>query len=180
MSTRRMLFAWAATATLGIAALSTTCAFGGPLQGPGGPVEGPGGPVHVVTPPFLNFTGFACQLGHSTGGGNHNFAITAQSGNFIAVTWQGVNGNPEKAPKQYHGTITEGPFGSYTIRFHWIDGVLDTNTYTGTLTREPDGWYLSGEVVVTNSSGQVVPGMGPGISSCLYIGPGNTIPENGQ
>jgi hypothetical protein len=39
---------------------------------------------------------------------------------------------------------------------------------------------LSGEVVVTNSAGQVVPGMRPGLSSCLYIGRGNTIPENGE
>lgn len=132
-------------------------------------------------PPYqgLIFTGFSCVLGHSTGGGDHAIAITKQSGNTITVTWQGdQNGQLKGSPKTETGTITENPNGSYTITFSWTDGSGDTNTYTGTLTPQGGGsWYLSGDVTVTTPAGQPVAGMGPGISSCLYVSPTLAIPE---
>jgi hypothetical protein len=205
MLTRAMLLASAATVAFAAFGATNVLGAGGGASGggQGGPGRG-GGLTGQTYVPYQgqNFSGFACKMGHSNpGAGDHNFTIKSQRTSNISATdrftgtWQGTGGSKGMGMgggggvrSISNGFITEshvggfsGGFTSYTISFSFRDNSGDINTYIGTLVREGvDGWYLSGQMTVINpKTNLAIPGMGPGISSCIWF-PSMTIPEPGM
>jgi hypothetical protein len=127
--------------------------------------------VHPIDP-FLfdgpSFQNFVFHLKSSSNAPDHTLTITSQTSvntnfAFIEGTWHGDGPNA----KQITGSITDG---TVSLTASWANGMGGTNTLVGRLTPAsrivvfPARWELSGNVVVTNAQGSIVPG-GPGMVS---------------
>jgi len=131
-------------------------------------------PLHPLDP-FLfdgpSFVGFVFHLKSGSNAPNHTLTITSQTSvstnfAFIQGTWQGDG----PAAKEFTGSITDG---IVSVTCSWANGKGGTNTLMGRIVPFSEvvvavpGWELSGNVVVTDVTGNVVSG-GPGMVS----GPG--------
>jgi hypothetical protein len=115
--------------------------------------------------------GVVFSLKSNTGAPDHTLTVTAQTFvtvdfAFIQGTWQG-NSPPAKS---FTGSLTDG---TVSMTCSWANGMSGTNTLIARITRASEiyasSWELSGNVVVTNDTGAIVPG-GPG----MVTGSGST------
>jgi hypothetical protein len=122
-------------------------------------------------PPVYNgpsFQGLSFDLQSSNGKPAHTLTIQTQTNGFfntayITGTWQGDG----PTARSITGRIVDIN-GSITITVSWANGQGGTNTLSGSISWVPEPffvqshWHLQGSVTVTDASGQIVQGAGPG------------------
>jgi hypothetical protein len=98
---------------------------------------------------------------------NHTLEITSQtsvSSNFAFVegNWQGDG----PSAKRFTGSLTDG---TVSLTCSWANGMSGTNTLVARVAPASqiiaNRWDLNGNVVVTNGTGSIVSGAGPGMVS---------------